>query len=86
MPTIAVIDGIRIMIFPLDHEPPHVHAFGADFRVKLAIADARVLEGRGTIGPAALRRLQGWVIGHREQLGRLWTDAASGNPIRKVED
>ncbi len=86
MPTIAVIDGIRIMIFPLDHEPPHVHAFGADFRMKLAIADARVLEGRGTIGPAVLRRLQGWVIGRRVQLEQLWTDAASGNLIGKIED
>lgn len=86
MPTVAVIDGVRIMIFPMDHEPPHVHAFGAAFRVKLAIADARVLEGRGTIGPAVLRRLQGWVVGHRERLGRLWIDAAVGNPIGKVED
>lgn len=86
MPTIAIIDGIRIMIFPFDHAPPHVHAFGADFRLKLAIADGRVIEARGTIGPAILRRLQGWVIGHRELLGQLWSDAARGNPIRKIEE
>jgi len=71
------------MIFLMDHEPPHVHAFGPDFRVKLAIADARVLEGRGTIGPVVLRRLQGWVAGQR---GRLWIDAAIGNPIGKLEE
>lgn len=58
MPTIAIVDGVRIMIFPLDHEPPHVHAFGTDFRLKLAIADAAVLEAHGTIRPATLRRLQ----------------------------
>ena len=46
------------MLFPFDHDPPHVHAFGADFRVKLAISDARVLETRGTIGPAVMRRLR----------------------------
>ena len=44
MPTIAEVDGTRIMLFPFDHDPPHIHAFGADFRVKLAIGDGRVLE------------------------------------------
>jgi hypothetical protein len=66
--------------------PPHVHAFGADFRLKLAIPDARVLEAQGTIGPAVLRRLQGWIMSHRDQLGKIWTDASRGNPIGKIED
>jgi Domain of unknown function (DUF4160) len=44
MPTIAVIDGVRIMIFPYDHNPIHVHAFASDFRLKLTIADGRILE------------------------------------------
>jgi Domain of unknown function (DUF4160) len=58
LPTIAEVDGTRIMMFPLDHDPPHIHAFCADFRAKLAISDVRVLETRGTIAPAALRRLR----------------------------
>jgi hypothetical protein len=86
MPTIAIVDGVRIMIFPLDHVPPHIHAFGADFRLKLAIADAAVLEARGTVRPAMLRRLQDWVVAHRQRLDALWTDAAIGRPIGKVED
>lgn len=44
MSTIAEVDGTRIMMFPFDHDPPHIHGFGADFRAKLAISDARVLE------------------------------------------
>jgi hypothetical protein len=86
LPTIAEIDGIRIMIFPFDHLPAHIHAFGADFRLKLAIADARVLEARGTVGPSVLRRLRGWVLRHRERLSHLWGEAARGNPIGRVED
>jgi hypothetical protein len=46
MPTIAEVDGTRIMMFPFDHDPPHIRAFGADFRAKLAISDARVLDLR----------------------------------------
>jgi hypothetical protein len=38
------------MLFPFDHDLPHVRAFGADFRVKLAIGDGRVLETRGKSG------------------------------------
>jgi hypothetical protein len=40
MPTIGEVAGTRIMMFPFDHDPPHVHAFGTDFRAKLAISDA----------------------------------------------
>jgi hypothetical protein len=38
MPTIAEVDGTRIMMFPFDHDPPHIHAFGPDFRAKLGIS------------------------------------------------
>jgi hypothetical protein len=86
MPTIAVIDGVRIMIFPYDHNPPHVHAFAADFRLKLTIGDGRILEARGTMGPAVIRRLQRWVLEHREKLNPLWIEAARGNPISRVEE
>jgi hypothetical protein len=85
MPTIAEVDRTRIMMFPFDHDPPHVHAFGADFRVKLAIGDARVLETRGTVGPAQMRRLRHWVLRHRGRLGQLWTEARRGNPIGRIE-
>ena len=86
MPTIADVDGTRIMMFPFDHDPSHIHAFGADFRVKLAISDARVLETRGTVTPAVMRRLRQWVLRHRGRLNQLWTDARRGNPIGRIDE
>jgi hypothetical protein len=86
MLTIAEVDGARIMIFSFDHDPPRVHAFGADFRVKLTISDARVVETRGAVGPAVMRRLRQWVLRHRARLGQLWSDAMRGNPISRIED
>jgi hypothetical protein len=74
------------MIFPFDHNPPHIHVFATDFRAKLAIGDARVLEARGTIGPAMLRRLRRWVLANRSQLAQCWSDAAAGNPINRIEE
>jgi hypothetical protein len=37
MPTILRVQGFRIMIFPNDHAPAHVHVFkgGATFQVDL---------------------------------------------------
>ena len=29
MPTVLLVDGLRVMIFTDDHEPPHVHVFRA---------------------------------------------------------
>ena len=28
MPTLSRIDGLRVMIYPHDHPPPHVHVTG----------------------------------------------------------
>ena len=28
VPTVLRIDGLRVMMFPNDHPPPHVHVFG----------------------------------------------------------
>lgn len=30
MPTIIRQDGFRVMIYPDDHEPPHVHCYRGD--------------------------------------------------------
>jgi hypothetical protein len=60
--------------------------FAADFRAKLAISDARVLETRGTIGPAVMRRLRQLAVRHRGQMRELWTDAQLGNPISRIQE
>jgi hypothetical protein len=41
MPTIAIVDGILIILYFNDHPPPHVHAQGADFHARIHIDDRR---------------------------------------------
>jgi hypothetical protein len=38
MPTIYSEGGIRFVIWPNDHEPPHVHAFSADGQANIRIS------------------------------------------------
>jgi hypothetical protein len=47
MPTILRLDGLRVVIYPNDHIPEHVHVIGADREA--------VFELHCPDGPAALR-------------------------------
>ena len=39
MPTILNINGFRIIIWPADHEPPHVHIFKGDGEAKIYLGN-----------------------------------------------
>lgn len=47
MPTILRFRGFNIMIFTLDHAPPHVHAYSAESQVSFWL--------NGPRGPVSLR-------------------------------
>lgn len=45
MPTIGLVDGVRIVVYINDHPPPHVHAVYAEFEAKVSIATGDLLGG-----------------------------------------
>ena len=48
MPTIYTIRNLRIVIYPNDHLPPHVHVIGPDGEVRVFFGDGTVQLVRGT--------------------------------------
>ncbi|MBF0561742.1 MAG: DUF4160 domain-containing protein [Alphaproteobacteria bacterium] len=70
MPTIAIIDGIKIEMFFNDHVPPHFHATLADHEALISIRTLAVL--RGSLPPAAERKVQEWAATHQETLALNW--------------
>jgi Domain of unknown function (DUF4160) len=60
MPTILRLDGLRVMIYPNDHLPEHVHALGADCEA--------IFELHCPAGPVTLRESYGFTT---RQLRRL---------------
>ena len=59
MPIVAIIDGVRIiMFFFKDHDPPHFHVEYAEYRAKVSIATLKVIEGR--LPPGKRRRVIEW--------------------------
>ena len=72
MPTIAVVMGVRIVIYPKDHLPPHLHAIFAEHKVMISIVTGDVLEG--SFPRAKLKAVQNWLASHREQVAYVWDE------------
>jgi hypothetical protein len=76
MPTIAVVDGNRIVIYYNDHDPPHFHAIGPGYRLLVEIARLVVIGGNA---PATVeRRVLDWAAQHQAELALCWARAHSG--------
>ena len=72
MPTLLKGGGFRIVIYPNDHDPPHVHVVGPDKFAKVEIGAAtRVVSNIG-FGPAEIRRALALVEAHEDELMEAW--------------
>jgi hypothetical protein len=44
VPTVAIIDGVKIQFYAQEHPPPHFHAIFAEHRAQIEIETLRVLK------------------------------------------
>ena len=77
MPTVLRIGGLRVVIWPNDHRPAHVHVKGADGEA--------VFNLHCPGGPPALRESYGFRL---TDLNRIEVARAGGDhrPVRGMED
>ena len=54
MPTVKRIDGLRVVIYPNDHRPAHVHVIGSDSEA--------VFDLHCPFGPAEVRENYGFSL------------------------
>jgi hypothetical protein len=47
MPTVMPLDGLRIVVYPNDHPPAHVHVLGPGWVVVIELSDLTVREAIG---------------------------------------
>ncbi len=78
MPTIAIIDGIVILMYWDDHTPPHFHVMKDDFRAKFEIATGQMLSGQ--LDRRSLRKVQEWTELNRDLLMTAWDSCQTGKP------
>jgi hypothetical protein len=75
MPTVAVVDGVKIQFYPRDHPPPHFHAEFAEYR---AIFDIRSLSMvAGSLPEAKRRSVIAWASTRKEVLLATFAKAIS---------
>jgi Domain of unknown function (DUF4160) len=85
MPTIAIVDGILILLYFNDHVPAHFHAQGADFHVRIRIEDGEVMESEGRISSRHRRRLREWTLAHQTELMENWNQVRAGRAPRRLD-
>lgn len=71
MPTVLFINGFRFVIWPADHEPPHLHVFKGDGEAKVAIDEPRLMQVIG-LSKQEARFILGTVITHQVELLKEW--------------
>lgn len=76
MPTIAIIEGVRLAIYLKDHLPPHLHAFFGDDEAQISIVTGDILEGK--LPRAKRLAVQAWLAEHREEVAFVWTEIRAG--------
>lgn len=69
MPTIAVIDGIKIQVFA-DHRPPHFHVVAAEQEAVVRISDLVVI--RGSMRKGTLRKALDWAEANMQEIEDAW--------------
>lgn len=72
MPTLVIIEGIKIMMFERDHEPPHVHIITADAAAIWDIRYGRQIALRGRLTRRETRMITDWIETNRDDLLALW--------------
>jgi hypothetical protein len=71
MPTVLRIEGLRVVIYPNDHPPAHVHVIGPGWVVVVNLLGPDVREAIGCNEPEA-RRVLRLVADHQAVLMEAW--------------
>ena len=76
MPTIAIVEGVRIMIHLKDHLPPHLHAFFGDQEAQISIVTGEMLNG--ALPRAKMKVVRRWLEANRDQISYIWDEIRAG--------
>ena len=83
MPTVAMVDGVKVIFYRNDHLPPHFHAAFAEHQALISLESLDVLEG--ALPKAKLKGVLDWAASHREELQACWNKVQNNEHPGKVE-
>lgn len=83
MPTVAVVDGVRIVFYANEHPPPHFHAIVGEHRAVIEIA--RMLVTEGFLPPDKRRKVLAWAEARQAELLRAFIQATSHERVEGID-
>jgi hypothetical protein len=83
MPVVAIVDGMLIMFFFNDHEPPHFHVEFGEFQAKVSIATLQIIQGE--LPPNKRHRVLEWAKQRQRALSDTWKAVQSQQKPRRIE-
>jgi hypothetical protein len=83
MPTVAIVDGVRIIFYWNDHPPPHFHVEFSGHRGQISLATLDLMEGY--LPPAKLATVRTWASARQLELLECWDKARNNEHPGKVE-
>jgi hypothetical protein len=72
MPTLIIIEGLKVQMYVDDHPPAHLHVILGDGEIRIAIEDGAVLSATFRPTRRQVRALDAWISEHRGELLALW--------------
>jgi hypothetical protein len=82
MPTVAIIDGMKIKFYFDEHPPPHFHAEYAEHEAVISLDTLEIVAG--TLPRSQYRKVVAWCRTRKRELLRAWTWCQSDLTPRKI--
>ncbi|MGK5093760.1 DUF4160 domain-containing protein [Deltaproteobacteria bacterium TL4] len=85
MPTISMFYGIIIRMYcaPVEHNPPHFHAYYQDYKAVVDITTCELKEG--SLPPKQKKLVLAWAEIHKDSLQADWELASKGELPFKID-
>lgn len=83
MPTVAIVEGVRIVFYADEHPPPHFHAYVAEHEATIEIETLALVEG--SLPRGKLKVVQAWAEPRREKLFATWYTARKNRKLGRLE-
>ena len=83
MPIIAIIDGMKIQVFPNEHPPPHFHVIFAEYRALIRIDTMSLW--KGSLPRNKLRVVLAWASPRRSLLLATWKTSIANEEVGRID-
>lgn len=82
MPTVAVLDGVRIVFYANEHPPPHFHARSAEHHAVIEIETLSVTQG--FLPNPKRKKVIAWASTRKDALRRAFAAAISKEQVGPI--